>query len=388
MPTPKPLPDCEGPKLECFTDDITKHNFKLLDYLGGGCHSKVLKAEIDDKIYVIKFFFRDTMHEPHFEMTPIDDYTIDADEYYPLVASDEIPQRVVDSLRLHATSFNNECRAYGRLKELGCEHLALKAHGYLRVYLHQIEEQLQDAYRRAYPAGPPRSAQFLMRHDDADAPIMAIVKDWVPDHRTTATTMTREAENRQLRHLPRMLRNLRQLHRCGIVVRDLKAQQYYEGQLGDFSHSWTIPHVFDPEGGIRPPWTFASMAAWDLKCFQLMIEDANKSARRAEPPLRECNSSAWRNYERYSSLRPRPGTQRPFLPLLNYDDGGEWEMNYDPPYDPALFNWKAVQKRTTHKSIGNIPKKESTGGFSKKRKTTTAGRARRENKGKSKKRNR
>lgn len=54
MPTLKPLPDCEGPKLECFTDDLTKHNFEFLQLLGSGCHSTVVKVDIDGKIYVIK----------------------------------------------------------------------------------------------------------------------------------------------------------------------------------------------------------------------------------------------------------------------------------------------------------------------------------------------
>ncbi|EWZ81339.1 hypothetical protein BFJ63_vAg132 [Fusarium oxysporum f. sp. narcissi] len=119
-----------------------------------------------------------------------------------------------------------------------------------------------------------------------------------------------------------MLRNLRQLHKCGIVVRDLKSQQYYEGQLCDLSHAWTIPHVFGPEGGIRPSWTFASMAAWDL--------------------------------------------------------------NYYPSYDPALFEWKTIPKRTKEKPIGHIPKKP-IGGVSIKRKSTEAQQM---EKGKSKKRKR
>lgn len=54
MPQLKPLPDCEGPKLECFIDDITTCDFKLLGPLGSGCHSQVWKAEINGKVYAIK----------------------------------------------------------------------------------------------------------------------------------------------------------------------------------------------------------------------------------------------------------------------------------------------------------------------------------------------
>jgi hypothetical protein len=405
MPTLKPLPDCEGPKLECFTDDLSKHDFKFLELLGSGCHSVVLKAEIDGKLYVIKFvgtanritmpmltraqFFPVYVHEPNFEMDPIDEgYFVGREEKERLTASEKIPQHVVDSLRLHATSFNNECRAYGRLKELGREHLAVKVHGYLRLYLPQFDEYLRAAMGDRHPQEDWFTRDMIeMEDDEVDLPIMAIVKDWIPDHRDHMGDMTREAEQRQMNHLPRMLRNLRQLHRCGIVVRDLKSQQYHEGQLCDLSHAWTIPHIFGPEGGMRPRWAFASMAAWDLKCFQDMIEEANMYALRPEPPLKLSNLVARRNDEVYNNLRPRPSMYGPFLPLLNYDEGGIWDMNYYPSYDPALFNWKAIPKRTTKKSIGHILKK-STGGVSKKRKSTATGGARQVGKGKNKKRHR
>ncbi|KAF4335082.1 hypothetical protein FBEOM_11060 [Fusarium beomiforme] len=182
--------------------------------------------------------------------------------------------------------------------------------------------------------------------------------------------MTREAEQRQIKHLPRMLRNLRQLHKCGIVVRDLKDQQYYEGQLGDLSHAWTIPHILGPEGGMRPRWLFASMAAWDLKCFQRILNDANRFALGADPPLKTHILVAWRDDQVYERLRSRPAMHGPFFPLCNYDDGGIYDMKYYPPYDPALFNWKASQKQAIKKKpIRDRPKKKSTGRVSKKRST-------------------
>ena len=54
MPQLKPLPDCEGPKLESFIDDITTCDFKILGMLGTGAHSQVWKAEINGKVYAIK----------------------------------------------------------------------------------------------------------------------------------------------------------------------------------------------------------------------------------------------------------------------------------------------------------------------------------------------
>ncbi|KAF4943306.1 hypothetical protein FGADI_13504 [Fusarium gaditjirri] len=388
MPTLKPLPDCEGPKLECFTDDLTKHDFKFLELLGSGCHSTVVKANIDGKLYVIKLFFPVFVHEPNFEMAPIDDFSVEREEKERLVDSEKMPQHAVDNLRLHATSFNNECRAYGRLKELGREHLAVKVYGYLRLYVHQIDEHIQSAMRNTMPDAQWSTLEVMeMEEDEADLPIMAIVKDWIPDHRSPTGEMTREAEQRQINHLPRMLRNLRQLHKSGIVVRDLKSQQYYEGVLCDLSHAWTIPHIFGPEGGMRPRWAFASMAAWDLKCFHLMVESMNDSADMAEPPLKKGELVISRDQERWKTLRPRPGMQGPFLTMLAYDTSDPGVMDYYPPYDPALFNWRAIQKRATKKSIGHIPDKPA-GGVSMKRKSTAIKEARQVEEGYKRKRKR
>ncbi|KAF5626745.1 hypothetical protein F25303_10987 [Fusarium sp. NRRL 25303] len=388
MPTHKPLPDCEGPKLECFTDDLSKHDFKFLEYLGEGCHSVVLKARIDGKFYVVKFFFPAFVNEPTFEMAPIDEFNVGRDERGLLVASEKMPQHVVDSLRLHATSFNNECRAYGRLKELGLEHLAVKAHGYLRLSFAQFDEYIRDVLGDSHPQNEEYTLDVLeMCEDQVHLPIMAIVKDWIPNHRKPTGEITREAEQRQINHLPRMLRNLRQLHKCGIVVRDLKSQQYYEGHLVDFSHAWTIPHIFGPEGGNRPPWAFASMAAWDLKCFHDMVKSMNESADMAEPPLNRCKSIIPRNEERCESLRPRPSRQRPFLPMLAYDCSSPGTMDYSPPFDPALFNWRAIQKRAKKKSMGDIPEKPASD-VSMKRKSIAARKARQAGKGNNKKRKR
>jgi hypothetical protein len=168
-----------------------------------------------------------------------------------------------------------------------------------------------------------------------------------------------------------MLRNLRQLHKCGIVVRDLKDQQYYEGQLCDFSHAWTIPHILGPEGGILSRWAFLSMAAWDLKCFHLMAESMNDGADLAEPPLKRCTSIVSRSQERCGSLRPRPSMQGPFLPMLAYDCSKPGDMNYYPPFDPALFNWRAIQKRAAKNSVVHIPEKPAAG-VSMKRKSHAA----------------
>ncbi|KAJ9422617.1 hypothetical protein QL093DRAFT_2116435 [Fusarium oxysporum] len=373
MPQLKPLPDCEGPKLECFIDDITTCDFKLLGPLGSGCHSQVWKAEINGKVYAIKMFFHLGSHEPSFLMDPIDDDFPDPDEPEPLVASSKISQPTIDSLRLHATSFYNECRVFGRLKELGREDLAIKAYGYLQFDLSDDKVQRHflpfgnGARRHLASLGnkDPTDVDVIrrtMQHDDLRIPMMAIVKEWVHSFEGTKWVQliggdwaSRESVKRDIGHLPRLLRNLRELHKSGIVIRDLKWQQYLDGQLVDFSFAWTIPHIFGPESGLRPRWTFESMAAWDLKCFQTILNEFDDRAEISVPRLRKHNLVAWQSDDMYERLRPRPQLYGPALPMLVYD-GNFQPMVHHPPFDPAKFNWRAVQKLTKKGATRRVTK--------------------------------
>ena len=52
----KPLPDCEGPKLEPFTQDITAHDFEFVDipYTESAGHSAIAQVKIDGQAYCLK----------------------------------------------------------------------------------------------------------------------------------------------------------------------------------------------------------------------------------------------------------------------------------------------------------------------------------------------
>lgn len=56
----KPLPDCEGPKLEAFTDDhFAAHDVEFLKALWSDtAHGNVFKTKIDGKVYAIKLVSR------------------------------------------------------------------------------------------------------------------------------------------------------------------------------------------------------------------------------------------------------------------------------------------------------------------------------------------
>ncbi|KAJ0143649.1 Obg-like ATPase 1 [Fusarium oxysporum f. sp. albedinis] len=311
MPQLKPLPDCEGPKLECFIDDITTCDFKLLGPLGSGCHSQVWKAEINGKVYAIK------MVRPRYQGLWIYGYL-------QFDLSDDKVQR-------HFLPFGNGARRH--LASLGNK-----------------DPTDVDVIRRT------------MQHDDLRIPMMAIVKEWVHSFEGTKWVQliggdwaSRESVKRDIGHLPRLLRNLRELHKSGIVIRDLKWQQYLDGQLVDFSFAWTIPHIFGPESGLRPRWTFESMAAWDLKCFQTILNEFDDRAEISVPRLRKHNLVAWQSDDMYERLRPRPQLYGPALPMLVYD-GNFQPMVHHPPFDPAKFNWRAVQKLTKKGATRRVTK--------------------------------
>ncbi|KAM0347404.1 hypothetical protein ACHAPU_004925 [Fusarium lateritium] len=168
----------------------------------------------------------------------------------------------------------------------------------------------------------------------------------------------RELQKRQMDQLPRLLRNLHELHSSGIVVRDLKSVKYIDGQLVDFSHAWTIPHIFDPEGGVRPRWVFESMAALDLKCFQQIIDRCGYSISTFEPPLKAPKVVACRDEKVLGRLQPRAQAYGPFLPLLAYDHDPEF-MEHHPPFDPAQFKWKAIQEKSSKTSPRRVTKRKA-----------------------------
>ncbi|KAF5587505.1 hypothetical protein FPANT_6850 [Fusarium pseudoanthophilum] len=67
-------------------------------------------------------------------------------------------------------------------------------------------------------------------------------------------------------------------HPLGIVVRDLKPEQYIDGTLIDLSLASTVPHPYSPtaegpESPFQPRWTYESLAAYDLYNFQVHVID-------------------------------------------------------------------------------------------------------------------
>ncbi|KAF4956502.1 hypothetical protein FGADI_3781 [Fusarium gaditjirri] len=367
MPTLKPLPDCEGPKLEPFQHNLEADDVEFLKILepDSNAHSKIIKTRIGDKIYSIKFF----VWEEEFAEPP----------YTSVYGEGRSVNICCEGFDFHFTPFENECRAFGRLKEVGREDLAVKVHGYVALDLTDaIDRKLQAA--RSKMLLPYEKLEWFIGMDDG--PVMGIVKDWVDeveyDDRQTYYLYQQVA---QARHFPRMLEGLHRLHEHGIVVRDLADCQYVNGMLVDLSLASTVPHPFGPDPNHlgtgkcwQPRWTFQSLAAWDLYCFQTNVIKPwreglaifLKERPRTRGLVKTCWLKAYRIPGDEKVLRPRSRRytdeeQHPYLPILNQWDE-TLQMTQAPRHDPLDFAkrtpvTKNAKKRVTRRATGQGVKK-------------------------------
>jgi hypothetical protein len=149
----------------------------------------------------------------------------------------------------HFTSLENECRAFGRLKDVGREDLAVKVHGYVALNCTDvIVDKLQAA--RSKIMDPYAKLDWFLAIDNGVS--MGIVKDWVDEvEYDDEDTYDLYQQVAQVSHFSRMLERPHELHKHGIVVRDLSDRQYVNGTLVDLSMASTVPHPFGP--GPDPP---------------------------------------------------------------------------------------------------------------------------------------
>ncbi|RSL62424.1 hypothetical protein CEP53_004757 [Fusarium sp. AF-6] len=353
METLKPLPDVDGPKLEPFGHEMVADDVEFLEQVqDSSAHGKILKIKIGDKCYALKIFTCNMTDLPN-------------DEEYEAGPTSTMSREEFDQ---HFTPFENECRAFGRLKELGREHLAVKAYGYVVIPFTEAFVQKLRLLESKYE----QTEKIRRFHEDDTTPFMGIVKDWV-DRVAHDPNITAEEDKAaydemwQVRHFPRMLRDLHELHEIGIVVRDLGIWQYLNGVLVDLSLAWTMPHPFGPGRGWKPRWTFQSCAAWDLHSFQVgVIDDWRREAAnyrktasvgelaKLKAVPKTCSVRAYENAKKERELRPRPDRQRPFLPLLN-KDSFKPDMVQLPRHDPGEFKPETISQAGKKRKGGEGP---------------------------------
>ncbi|KAF5686696.1 hypothetical protein FDENT_5700 [Fusarium denticulatum] len=235
MPKPKPwLPQEPGPKLPPYDGNLMAPNVTFLKALDtDSAHATVVKARIGRHLYAIKFF-----------TTPPNDNTRD-------VYGHKGSWSCCDGFDWYFSPFENECRAFGRLKKQKAESIAVKVYGWVALTAGQIRRKLSTE-------APKDWAEMTPWHDSKQRDIydqMIAVK-----------------------YFNRMLKDLHKLHFLGIVVCDLKPDQYIDGTLIDLSLASTVPHPYGPtaegpESPFQPRWTYESLAAYDLYNFQVHVID-------------------------------------------------------------------------------------------------------------------
>ncbi|KAG7292883.1 hypothetical protein NEMBOFW57_002928 [Staphylotrichum longicolle] len=239
MPASRPLPWFKGPKLGPFGfRDETNRDIKFLEHLGGGAHAEVFRAVIDGSEYAIKLF---RFLHPSL-----------------LVAQNLLEDGLVsiEDVINQNDPFHCECRAYGRLKEANREDLAARCYGY--VLLDQSHED--ELARLGFDSWDRRAAT-------KGRPIRAVVKEYIADDGDGPFTYEM---------LPRMRRDIQDLNRLGIVVWDVRADNYRAGRLIDFSQAHTVPHMeLDWNSAIYSRSHVMETCVRDLACFDDMVEEWN-----------------------------------------------------------------------------------------------------------------
>ncbi|KAI0141866.1 hypothetical protein GGR57DRAFT_508825 [Xylariaceae sp. FL1272] len=135
-------------------------------------------------------------------------------------------------------AFNNECRAYWRLKEFGQEHLAIECHGYLNMEGLNFE-YFMDHYRNVKRWGKywEEPSEELLHKEKC---FKAIVKELVdiPEDVDLLDACMNPKISREA------IRDLKTIHRLGICKLDINLDNYMFGKYLDFSFAMTAPHPF------------------------------------------------------------------------------------------------------------------------------------------------
>lgn len=354
----QPLPEVEGPRLPPFPNH---HTIEFLQYLGYGLTAHVFKARINGQIYALKVvrIFKTSSRSILACHAPVTHNASRQFKYekiysYWIKVSDEYRDKVdLDLLTAHMHPFYSECRAYGRLKELGKEHLAARCYGYLHLspneqkdmekLLGPCEDSESDPGRSTDEEDSIQIKDHFNRPDPDNTPLQVLVKEYIPG-----------TVNFEAKHARKMVRDTKELHRCGIFVMDIKQDAYLDGILVDFSHAYTLPHIkFDPQLGFDP-YKQGNYSVWaDIGNLGEIFWDYNNEREFQDTPKIKVDPLP--DFERLASLRGKD--ENPFE-----------TRNYVFLTDPSILDWrktcqraKAKEKRSARLAAGKGSKTETNG---------------------------
>lgn len=202
--------------------------------------------------------------------------------------------------------FNCECRAYGRLEETGRQLLASRCYGF--VILGQDEED--DVVSRC-------SFEWNRRPAQRKLGLRCLVKELMP-----------AGEHFQGHMLEQMRKDLIGLHTLGIVVYDLREDNYMMSKIVDFSQAHVVPH-HDLDMSIAP--STAKWVIWrDLVGFDGIVSSWNKQHPTEQYDHPFMPTFAYRvkmrDKQSISKRRSEAGLQDKHLLATRYDWKGEIKL--------------------------------------------------------------
>ncbi len=139
-------------------------------------------------------------------------------------------------------AFGCKARGYGRLQEQRLEYIAARCYGYLMLDEKQ-QKRLREQVRLSWDE--------VWGHEpcDKDMPSRAIVKGFLDPKMVVGDDRSPGANRRRIeiamkgrKTRANLVRNLKRLHRNGILLRDTNIGNIVNGLYIDFSRAWTCPH--------------------------------------------------------------------------------------------------------------------------------------------------
>ncbi|KAI1847909.1 hypothetical protein JX266_006022 [Neoarthrinium moseri] len=240
------------------------------------------------------------------------------------------------ALKLFAQSFDscpfeNECRAYGRLKETGKEHLAIECHGYIVFTSSYLNGK---GIRLPQLEGTPQ-----LTDSNEEMFFHALLKDLPPEPVATLD-LTRT-------QLVQMSKDLLAVHRVGIFLGgELKPSSYIAGKLVDFGQSKTVPHpALDSRDGFevgKDP-QCADQVAFDERIVDSWNEKGASERRKGFRRLARVFCPEKRHYARL-----RGGDDRGFIRNLRLGEG--W-------FNPAEYKWQVEDEDEAQRNDGRRGKR-------------------------------
>ncbi|KAH6850897.1 kinetochore Sim4 complex subunit FTA2-domain-containing protein [Chaetomium sp. MPI-CAGE-AT-0009] len=220
---PEPLPLVPGPKLPPFTR-TARATIEFIEELGNPAQ------DLDGLVWKVKIGGK----EPYYALKM---FPFNLTEYLVSGQAIDLVYKLA-SAQLYSDyfdPFNCECRVYGRLKQEDREDLAVRAHGYLFLTPEQAAEVEERTSMPKYPEENEQDGVDFWGRDTElrHLPVRAIVKELV----SPQDPFTPEA-------VPQIWDDLEDLHKLGILVRDINTFNYMGGKIIDFSRAWTTPHPF------------------------------------------------------------------------------------------------------------------------------------------------